>query len=172
MTVGAATFGGTTVDTADSDLTADDFMEIVGPHLAAMTRLALRLAPRAAADDVVQEALVRAWRHRRSFDPRRGSLSGWLLTIVANEAHRAVTKGPFPIALRGRPDGPSIEDQFDLEAALHRLTRRQRLAVDYYYFVGLSISDTAQVMGCAEGTVKSTLADARARLRAELDGRR
>ena len=56
----------------------------------------------------------------------------------------------------------------DVEHAVARLSTRQRLAVDCFYFVGLSIGETAAVMGCSEGTVKSTLADARGRLRVSL----
>ena len=38
----------------------------------------------AAAEDVAQEALLRAWRHAPVFDPRRGSVENWLLTITRN----------------------------------------------------------------------------------------
>lgn len=51
-----------------------------------------------------------------------------------------------------------------------RLTPRQRLAVDCFYFVGLSVTETAAVMRCSEGTVKSTLSDARNRIRTILEG--
>jgi RNA polymerase sigma-70 factor (ECF subfamily) len=63
----------------------------------------------------------------------------------------------------------SVESRLDLDVAIARLARRQRMAIDLYYFVGLDVAETAQVMGCAIGTVKSTLADARSRLRAELE---
>ena len=53
----------------------------------------------------------------------------------------------------------------DVAAALARLSTRQREAVDLHYYAGLSVADTATVMGCSAGTVKSTLSDARARLR-------
>jgi RNA polymerase sigma factor (sigma-70 family) len=53
----------------------------------------------------------------------------------------------------------------DLERALDDLSRRQRQAVDLHYFVGLDIATVASVMGCAPGTVKATLHQARARLR-------
>jgi RNA polymerase sigma-70 factor (ECF subfamily) len=56
-----------------------------------------------------------------------------------------------------------------LEEAVQRLPPRQRLAVDCYYFVGLSVGETATVMRCSEGTVKSTLFDARRRLHRELE---
>ena len=45
------------------------------------------------------------------------------------------------------------------------LSRRQRQAVDLHYFVGLDVTTTAEVMGCAPGTVKATLHQARGRLR-------
>ena len=50
-----------------------------------------------------------------------------------------------------------------------KLPRRMRLAVECVYFVDLTIADTAAVMGISEGTVKSTLSDARARLRTMLE---
>ncbi|HZC52868.1 MAG TPA: sigma factor-like helix-turn-helix DNA-binding protein [Mycobacterium sp.] len=58
----------------------------------------------------------------------------------------------------------------DLDRALRGLSSRQRLAVELFYYIGLPLSEIALVMGCAEGTVKSTLADARARLRTTLGG--
>ena len=63
----------------------------------------------------------------------------------------------------------SLDDRVDVEAAVARLAKRQRLAVDCLYFVGLSVAETAAVMGCSEGTVKSTLSDARKRLRLLLE---
>jgi RNA polymerase sigma-70 factor (ECF subfamily) len=64
----------------------------------------------------------------------------------------------------------SIEDHLDIEFAISKLPSRQRLAIDCYYFVGLSVAETAAVMRCAAGTVKSTLSDARARLQRILEG--
>ncbi|HRA75842.1 MAG TPA: sigma factor-like helix-turn-helix DNA-binding protein, partial [Propionicimonas sp.] len=52
-----------------------------------------------------------------------------------------------------------------LERALRRLSARQRLAVDLHYYLGLDVAGTAAVMRCSPGTVKSTLSDARGRLR-------
>lgn len=153
--------------------TPDDFAAWVRPHLAAMSRLAVRLAPDADRDDVVQEALVRAWSKRHQFDERRGTPSAWLLAITADRAAKArsrvrrlsvVDDEVVTDTSRSAPD-----DDLDVRRALDRLTDRQRLAVDCVYFVGLTVAETAAVMRCAEGTVKSTLADARARLRALLE---
>lgn len=149
--------------------TSPDFSSWVAPHLPVMCRVAARLAPSADRDDIVQEALSRAWRKRSSYDATRGTPSAWLCAIVAGEARRwrqtSSRRGPVQ-DLTAAPT--TTERDIDLERAVAALPRRQREAVDLFYFVGLGVADVAQVMGCAEGTVKSTLSDARRRLRAVL----
>ena len=148
----------------------DDFAEWVRPHLPAMSRLAARLAPGCDRDDIVQEALVRAWRKRRLFDPARGTASAWLLALTADRARRARTRQRVSLELTDVAAAPGRDDEvLDLSRALDRLSARQRLAVDCVYFAGLSVADTAAIMKCAEGTVKSTLSDARARLRTAME---
>jgi RNA polymerase sigma-70 factor (ECF subfamily) len=134
-----------------------------------MSRLAARLAPAADRDDVVQEALVRAWLRRHQYDADRGTASAWLLAITADQARKASRRRwPWP-PIAGSTPAPGPEDRFDLERALLRLTSRQRLAVNCFYFADLTIRETAAVMRCSDGTVKSTLADARAKLRPLLE---
>lgn len=146
------------------------FADWVRPHLPAMARLAARLAPGADRDDVVQEALVRAWTKRRLYDAGRGTAAAWLLAITADQAakarRRASSAGRIvPVELPLPAAGPDP----DLARAVAALSARQRLAVDCYYYAGLTVAETAAVMGCSEGTVKSTLSDARARLRPLLE---
>lgn len=150
--------------------TADAFADWVQPHLPAMSRLAARLVPAGDRDDIVQEALTRAWRKRHQFDATRGTPSAWLLAITADQARQARRRRPLAwlssdIAGRVR----SADDRVDVEYAVAQLPPRQRLAVDCFYFVGLSVADTAAVMRCSEGTVKSTLSDARNRLKPLLE---
>jgi RNA polymerase sigma-70 factor (ECF subfamily) len=64
---------------------------------------------------------------------------------------------------------PSDGADIDLERAVAALPERMRLAVECVYFVDLSIRDTAELMRVTEGTVKSTLHDARALLRSRLE---
>lgn len=151
---------------------AEEFTAWARPHVPAMARLAARMASDADRDDVVQEALLRAWRKQNQYDPRRGSPSAWLLAITADQARKTKRRDhvrllPFEVPVHVR----SADDRLDLEEAISRLTSRQRLAVDCFYFVGLSVAETASVMRCSEGTVKSTLADARTRLRTRLETR-
>lgn len=162
-----------------------DFAAWAGPHIPAMARLAARLAPDADRDDVVQEALVRAWRKHHLYDPERGTPSAWLLAITADQAAKArrrllsprrprlvlatdISVGDVPV-VAAHDDVDGASDWADLESALDGLTERQRLAVDCFYYAGLTVAETAAVMRCSEGTVKSTLSDARAKLRVLLE---
>lgn len=148
------------------------FVEWVRPHLPSMARLAARLAVGADRDDIVQESLVRAWTKRHQYDGSRGAASSWLLAITADQARKAARR-LRPVAELGDHDGveasQDVDARLDVNQALTTLSARQRLAVDCYYFADLSVADTAAVMGCSEGTVKSTLSDARARLRSLLE---
>ena len=154
---------------------ATDFSGYVEPYLPKMLHLAERLTGAADRDDVVQEALINAWTKRAQFDPDRGSLGGWLMAIVADQARKSWRRR-LRMTRRlaggvGSTADSSPDDQADVDRALLRLSQRQRLAIDCHYFAGLTIPETAAVMHCSAGTVKSTLADARARLRPALEVR-
>jgi RNA polymerase sigma factor (sigma-70 family) len=143
-----------------------DFADRVQPHVLRMTRLARRLVAADSAEDVVQEALMRAWAKRHQFDPRRGSLSSWLLAITANQAYKSRRRRSWGVMKHSIADQTQPpEERLDLQRSLQALPARQRLAVDCYYFAGLSVAETAAVMGCSAGTVKSTLSDARKTIR-------
>ncbi len=152
----------------------DEFGVWARPSVLAMTRLARRLAPQADPDDIVQNALTRAWQKRAQFDPDRGTATTWLLAITADQARAA--RRAHERRLRVVDDAAELPDvggadrmaDLDLERAIRTLGERQQLAVHLHYFLGLTVDETAAVMDCATGTVKSTLFDARARLRAVL----
>lgn len=150
---------------------ASRFADWVNPSILAMTRLARRLAPDADPDDVVQDALVRAWQKWHLFDAGRGTPTTWLLAITADRARDARRKKLRQLHVVAA-DAPAVSRdvaaEVDLDRAIATLSDRQQLAVHLHYFVGLSIDETAAVMDCAPGTVKSTLYDARTRLRALL----
>lgn len=153
-----------------SGMSADrEFEDWVAPHWPAMRRLAERLVGPDRRDDVLQESLTAAWRHRGRFEPERGTPAAWLLAITANHSKKALRS----VRQHARLDeGPARRDtsttRIDLERAVRALPHRQRLAVELCYFVGLSHSEAAAVMGCADGTVKATLSTARAALRTAL----
>lgn len=155
-------------DTPPDD--GDLFADWVRPHWSRMYALAIRMAGADAADDILQDALTSAWRHRRTFDSRRGSARTWLLTIVANRARRRGRERPMTDLYDAEAEESTQHqsEALDLARAMQRLSRRQRLAVTLHYYLGLSVADSAVVMRCSAGTVKSTLSDARTRLLNEL----
>jgi DNA-directed RNA polymerase specialized sigma24 family protein len=155
------------------------FADWIAPYWDAMAALAGRMSAAGQLEDVLQEALAAAWAHQDQFDPRLGSPRNWLLAIVANQARRSWRHEPaaFPVSTGSGADspsgvaaGPTVGDAawIDLQRAIHGLSDRQRIAVELYYFIGLAVADVAEVMSCAPGTVKSTLADARRHLRSTL----
>src|SRR4051794_23850881 len=83
------------------------FADAVAEHLVVIAAAAQRFAPTGEWEDVAQEGLLAAWRHRDGYDPQRGSLRAWLVTIVLNEARRhhrrrAVQGRLVDAILRGR----------------------------------------------------------------------
>ena len=133
------------------------FEEWVRPHLGAMTHLAERLAP-GDGDDVVQDALTRAWRRWETFDAGRGTPRTWLLAIVADQSRRTRLRRRPTVALVGDVVAePPREGDLVLEAALRRLPERQRLAVALHYFAGLPVAECVEAMACAEGLVAVVL---------------
>ncbi|HWJ83408.1 MAG TPA: RNA polymerase sigma factor [Nocardioides sp.] len=144
----------------------DDFAAWVGPHLPALHRYAARQVGAADADDVLQDALARAWRRRSTYDEARGAPLPWLVAIVRDRARRHRTRRREHLSLvdADRAVAPADADP-DLERAIAMLPARQREAVDLYYFVDLDVASVAAVMGCAPGTVRATLHQARTSLR-------
>ena len=154
---------------ARSGETPGDFDAWARPHVTVLHRYAARLVGPADADDVVQESLVRAWRRWSTYDERRGAPLPWLIAIVRDRGSRHRTRRRDHLELAA-VDGaaPRHDPEVDLERAIRALPPRQREAVDLYYFVDLDVAAIAEVMGCAPGTVRATLHQARAALRAQI----
>jgi RNA polymerase sigma factor (sigma-70 family) len=152
--------------------TPTEFARWVEPHLTVMTRYAGRQVAAADRDDVVQEALIRAWQRWSTYDEQRGAPAAWLIGILADRCRRHRTRRPLGSVVELVDTGGPASDShdLDLERAVAGLSRRQRQAVDLHYFVGLDVAAVAEVMDCAPGTVKATLHQARARLRELLGG--
>jgi RNA polymerase sigma-70 factor (ECF subfamily) len=133
----------------------------------------LRLARRYAvnpqdADDIAQEALLRAWRHRSSLRSSE-QLGGWLSRIVHNEAVRIHTRRtPEPVAeVRESADArdeSTVVEGLDLRLALARLTPGEQELVCLRYLADLTQPAIARRLGLPEGTVKVRLHRLRAKL--------
>ena len=121
------------------------------------------------AEEAAQEAFTRAYLHWRRVS-QMDRPDGWVYVVAVRVATR---RRPH---LGGRDGQASAEDFADdvvnhemLRSAIDRLPARQRLAIVLRFLADLPVGDVAEAMGCAPGTVKSTLHAALARLHVDLD---
>ena len=160
---------------AETEVSFEDF---VRARTGSLLRTALLLTgQRAEAEDLVQIALERAYRHWpricRSEGPERYVRK--ILARASAERWRRLARRPeraMPAAEHGpvEPDRTNeIADRDYLLRALAALPPRQRAVVVLRYFDDLSEAETAQMLGCSLGTVKSQTARGLARLRVTAD---
>jgi RNA polymerase sigma-70 factor (ECF subfamily) len=135
-------------------------------HGDALYAHALRLASgdRQRAEDLVQETLLRAWRHPEALDPDRGSVRAWLFTTARNLAidswrRRSVRVGE--VVTDEVPEAPS-DDETDrtveswlIAEALARLSPVHRQVLVECFYQGRSVAEAAARLGVPPGTVKS-----------------
>jgi RNA polymerase sigma-70 factor (ECF subfamily) len=129
-----------------------------------------------AADDLVQDTLVRALRSEHLF--HGGDIRKWMYTILTNlnrNRLRSLARRPGTLPLdehdAAAMSGPDAGGR-DIERALATLTDDQRAALLLVVLEGLSYREVAEVQGVPIGTVMSRLARARAQIKAFLDGER
>lgn len=120
-----------------------------------------------AAEDAVQEALVRAWqRSGRGEDIH--SLDAWIATVALNLSRSGIRRRIAERRAHARAAARHLPaedpDSVDVRRALAALPRRQRQVAVLRYVLELDTAETAAVLRIAEGSVKSTLAKARAHL--------
>jgi len=162
-------------DAANGETTA--WEPLVLAHQQAVFRLAyLFLGDPDEAEDVAQETFLRAWRGLKHFDVTR-PLRPWLLSIAANLArnrHRSAGRyiAALTRAFRNEPAPSSIEEKStqniaagNLWRAIQNLSLPDQQIVYLRYFLELSVTETAEVLQVAEGTVKSRLSRALEKLR-------
>ena len=161
----------------DGDL--DAYAVLVARYTLRAHRAAWLLGAGEDADDVVQEAFVKAFRALPKF--RAGEpFAPWLLSIVANETKNLMRSRHRRNALTLRlsamePDAATPDTPFDeavagerrarLLAAVNALPDRERQALICRYFLELSEAETAQVLRWPLGSVKSRTSRALGRLR-------
>ena len=146
-------------------------------HPVLLGGLTLHCHDRSVAEEVTQETLVRVWERWSSLDPARGSRDAWAWRVALNLTASRFRRRAIEQRARARLEGwagastgaPSDEaDRLAVQAAVADLPDRQRSALVLRFYADVSVAQTAEAMGCAEGTVKSLTNKAVAGLRRRL----
>jgi RNA polymerase sigma-70 factor (ECF subfamily) len=122
------------------------------------------LGDRGAAEEIVQEVFLRAWRHASRYDPERAAVRTWLYQItrhaIIDARRRAAVRPGLPLH---EPEddaagGATLEQAmlgWQVAAALERLTPEHRQMIRMAQFRGLTMREIADHTGLPLGTVKS-----------------
>ncbi|RLP68930.1 sigma-70 family RNA polymerase sigma factor [Mycetocola reblochoni] len=143
--------------------------ELVRAHGAGLLRYATGLmnGDRAAAEDVVQETWLRAWRHLDRLTEQQGSVRGWLTRVTHNIAMdqlRARRCRPAEVAWSeldtervAAPHDPAheVEDRIVVAELLGHVSELHRRTIHEVYFSDLTAAGAAATLGVPVGTVKS-----------------
>lgn len=138
-----------------------------GPGLYAFARR--RTGDPQLAREIVQDVMVSVWRSASRFDPEIATLRTWMFQIARNatiDAGRRQSRRPRLVREEQPPEGPQAAGDHDADiesmfrtwlvrTALDRLGPDHRAVVELVYFGHLKVTEAAEVLGIAEGTVKS-----------------
>ena len=143
----------------------DAFRELVSPHLDTVFTLCLRMTgSRADADELAQDALVRALQHHGAYDATR-EFRPWLLTIAANLCRDRVRGGWWRNLARGlslvstvdhSPEDELLDDEGErvVRAALATLPALYREAVSLFHLEGMNYAEMQIITGSSESALK------------------
>lgn len=148
----------------------DALAQLYDSYAGVVSALAHRiLRDSAEVEEVVQEVFLQAWRQAARFDPHRGSLPAWLVTMARSRAldrvrRRAVRKETSDEAPPAW-SAPAPEGPLAVRAALTTLNADQRRALELAFYDGLTHVEIARRLGEPLGTVKTRIRTAMLRLR-------
>lgn len=147
-------------------------------HLGVLRAFALNLTRNgSAADDLVQDTVVKAWKNIESFEVGT-NMRAWLFTILRNTFYSNYRKkrrevqdsdGHFAATLSVKPDHDGRMAMDDFMVAFNQLRDEQREALTLVGASGFAYHEAAEMCGVATGTMKSRVNRARARLAELLD---
>jgi len=151
----------------------DAFEVIFDRHASAAFSLAYRMCGRrATAEDIVQDAFLSLWRSGSGYDPRRGSVRSWVLSVVHNRAVDAMRRvgskagrdvpdegiaDRLPAAERTDAEVERRDDARQLRTALDELPPDQRRVIELAYFGGFTHNQIAEMLDLPPGTVKGRM---------------
>jgi RNA polymerase sigma-70 factor (ECF subfamily) len=133
------------------------------------------LRDRATAEDVQQQVFLEVWQRAESYDPRRGGLLTWIMTIARSRAidqQRRRIPTPVEDPQTSEPTASEVDelvDRWHFAALLRQLPGQEALLLRMRFHDGLSQSEIADRTGIPLGTVKMRMVSGLRRLRAFLE---
>ena len=140
-------------------------------HARLVRALAVAFEPESAAD-AVQDAFLEAdkrWRRVSQLDDPAGWVRRVAVNRLLNGRRNARRQAEILATVRPASCEDFTDSMLDLRAAIDELPARMRLVVCLHYLAGLGVEEVAETLEVTAGTVKSTLHDARTRLRALME---
>ncbi len=144
--------------------TDEEILEVLyQEHGGALFVYALRLSgDRELAEEVVQDALLRAWTHPEAVDGQHGTPQAWLFTVIRNlvtDAFRRRQARPVTtVAVDGPDSAQGLEralESWVVAEAAGRLSPDHRAVLGQVFYLGRSVREAANELGIPPGTVKS-----------------
>jgi RNA polymerase sigma-70 factor, ECF subfamily len=164
----------------------DALAELYDRHGRLVYSLALRIVrDQGDAEDIVQEVFSQAWRQADRYDPGRGHVVGWLLTMTRSRAiDRVRGRRVRPAAILDEtaaldvPDGARLADEqlewagraSQVRSAFEELPLLQRMAIELAFYEGLTHSEIAERLEVPLGTVKTRIRQGLLKMKDRLGG--
>jgi RNA polymerase sigma-70 factor, ECF subfamily len=169
----------TRIDADSAALTAEELCSRYAPKVSRFAAMVSRGSQEA--DDLAQDALLRAVRAIGSFDPAKGSVDAWLWRIVVNSGRdsarrRELARGLLERLVFSAPrESETVEEAVltrmrdaDLHAQIRLLPHRDRTLIALRYGAGLDTDEVGAAMGLSADSAGKAIRRALARLRARL----
>lgn len=149
-----------------------EFEEIALPHARALLRVARRLTGKSsAAEDLVQETLLSAWRGFHQFRPDT-NIRAWLFRILFNTFYgqgRKLSATVVPLSPAMAARTPSVDDAIAVRRALDSLEAEHQAVLLLGVVEGFTCREMAEILGVPIGTIMSRLSRARQAMRKSLE---
>jgi RNA polymerase sigma-70 factor (ECF subfamily) len=167
--------GGCSTKPGDADALVEDLYGRYWRYL--VNYISQRLSDPHQAEEIVQETMLRAWRHADKLDPEQGSVKAWLCRVAHNimvdrirhkrarPAEVDETTAPQDAYLRA-DHSSDVVSSVDVQRAIARLQPGHRAVLYLVYFAGRTCAEAAVMLGVPVGTVHSRLHYALRHLRA------
>jgi RNA polymerase sigma-70 factor (ECF subfamily) len=126
-----------------------------------------------AAEDIVAESFLRAWKYAKRYRTSSGDYRAWIFTIAKNQVRTHQRKAGVQMqtleSVENLVGGKGLHELSAISVALSRLGLDQQSVIALHYYSGCTLREIADILGKSEGSIRTMLLRALTRLREELE---